>query len=82
MSDRPTGATDERITEQIADALSGYFDFGEGMYDAEVEEAWRIGAHIARKLPGALIFEAEDVAAVWRLIDDCDRLAAKIGGGV
>jgi hypothetical protein len=85
---------DEKIIEQITDAMTGYFDFGDGMQDAEWEASYHVAQHIARKLPGSLVIGPEDIAALRRVVmgvrfqtewlypeqnSDIDRLAALIG---
>jgi hypothetical protein len=59
---------DEKIVEQITDAMIGYFDFGEGMQDAEWEAGYHVSQHIGKKLPGSLVIGPEDVAALRRVL--------------
>ena len=82
----------ERLTEQLADAMDGYFDFGETGRDAEEEAAYLIAEHITKRLPGHRLIGPDDIAALRRVLAASDiadlypgverdhaRLAALIG---
>ena len=80
----------ERLTEQIATALDGYFDFGETGRDAEEEAAYLIAEHVSKRLPGYRLLDPDDIAALQKVLDYLfipeqevkdayNRLAALIG---